>query len=461
MQKKNVISIVLAFLSCTCLSGTAYAQFKPTPLAAKHVETRSIDEIKQFYREHPFSTTSETVYEVLPDKARCIEGTLSQETIQNGLNALNFIRYVAGVPADVTIDETYQSHAQKGTLLLSRAGALTHTPEKTDDMPLAFYNAGYDGTSNSNISQSNTAINLANHIVYSWMEDPGQKNLEHVGHRRWCLDPTLEKTGFGVYNYQRAGENCYGAMYVISPRRTASEIDYIPWPAQTMPYEYCQGPWSVSLNPDKYDLARCADSVSVTMYSKATQATYVLDRKDKDKNGRYFNVSLTSYGRGPAIVFTPGVPFSPNDEVQVTISGLRQQNGASSEIAYSVKFFELHPGSNNYISKGPYAASLSQSNQWLTANGQKYWLDPSGHMATGWRCIDHAWYYFNADGSMLTDSWLTDGGHRYYLKADGKMKTGWLNQQGTYYYLDYSGRLQTNTIIADTYVVDANGAWIY
>ena len=43
-----------------------------------------------------------------------------------------------------------------------------------------------------------------------------------------------------------------------------------------------------------------------------------------------------------------------------------------------------------------------------------------GKMVTGWKKIQDAWYYFEADGAMLANATSPDG---YVLGADGKMMT--------------------------------------
>lgn len=73
-----------------------------------------------------------------------------------------------------------------------------------------------------------------------------------------------------------------------------------------------------------------------------------------------------------------------------------------------------------------------------TTDGWRY-LDETGvEAAGGWRYIDGSWYYFNADGYMLTD-WCELNGKWYYMGADGKMHTGWLELNGKKYYMDSTG----------------------
>lgn len=50
------------------------------------------------------------------------------------------------------------------------------------------------------------------------------------------------------------------------------------------------------------------------------------------------------------------------------------------------------------------------------------------------------WYYFNAEGYMMT-GWIEVDGHRYYCGADGAMQTGTCTIDGTDYQFDASGAL--------------------
>ena len=65
-------------------------------------------------------------------------------------------------------------------------------------------------------------------------------------------------------------------------------------------------------------------------------------------------------------------------------------------------------------------------------------------MATEWKLIDNAWYYFNNSGHMMT---------------------GWLNLNGKYYYLNPadSGKMvagTTMTIDGISYSFDSSGAYV-
>ena len=79
---------------------------------------------------------------------------------------------------------------------------------------------------------------------------------------------------------------------------------------------------------------------------------------------------------------------------------------------------------------------------WQKINGKWYYFRPSGAMTTGWVLWEDKWYYLSSSGAMLT-GWQKIGGKRYYFESSGAMKTGWLKSGGKWYYLGSSGAMQT------------------
>lgn len=130
-------------------------------------------------------------------------------------------------------------------------------------------------------------------------------------------------------------------------------------------------------------------------------------------------------------------------------------------------------------------------NRWGYINGNWYWFDKTGAMATGVVSVgdqsyhfrenggfqgamytdwsqdvsDNSWYYSNNSGFLL-NQWQYIGGVWYWFDTDTfKMKTGWLNlgtevnPTPTYYFTD-SGAMATGWIAqgSDWYYADASGA---
>ena len=89
-----------------------------------------------------------------------------------------------------------------------------------------------------------------------------------------------------------------------------------------------------------------------------------------------------------------------------------------------------------------------------------YVLDITGKKATGWKQVDGAWYYFNAEG-VMQKWWVKDGNTWYYLNGSGVMQTGWLQDGGKWYYLENSGAMKADQwfeVGGKWYYVDGSGA---
>lgn len=84
---------------------------------------------------------------------------------------------------------------------------------------------------------------------------------------------------------------------------------------------------------------------------------------------------------------------------------------------------------------------VKASNEWITDNGEEYWIQADHYMAKGWKEIDGNWYYLCSTGSMAKNVW----------------KTG---AEGNWYYLGPDGVMLTNTMTPDGYRVGADGVWI-
>lgn len=81
------------------------------------------------------------------------------------------------------------------------------------------------------------------------------------------------------------------------------------------------------------------------------------------------------------------------------------------------------------------------ANQWMNVDGVDYYFDPDGTMVTEWRRFsNNSWYYFKQSGSMARNYWVESSGVWYYLGGDGVMLT--------------------NTTTPDGYRVNESGAWV-
>lgn len=303
------------------------------------LEIRTEEEVARKYEELMPDLNGSVVYESEPAiSAPYAAGQLSEESLQAGLNAVNLVRYIAGLPDDITLNEEYTSYAQHGSVVMGANGELNHYPSCPAGMEEAFFELGYQGTSSSNIGAGYR--NLADSVICGYMDDSDDSNLQVLGHRRWMLNPAMTQTGFGY-----APGNTYSsftAMYVLDRARDYS-VDYIAWPGAATPteiYQYTPA-FSVFLN-ESYEVD--ADQITVTIHSQAESQDYVFGKNaggspagsfyvDDDSDGSYVGM------RGSALIFLPeNHRFMEDDRLTVSIEGLIRE-GEESSLSYTVKLF--------------------------------------------------------------------------------------------------------------------------
>lgn len=267
-------------------------------------------------------------------------GAASAGLRANGLRMANFVRFLAGLPADLVLDQELNDLAQHGAVLLKAHGTLTHEPAKPADMEQEFFDRGRSSTTSANIASGYHS--LSSSIRNGYMEDDSSSNITTVGHRRWILNPALQKLGFGY---------CEGfsTIQVIDKSRTAPfDYRWIAWPVGEFPVTFFDSndPWSLTLNTADYYQQPAAGSVSVTLERLGTNsAVWTLDSNDSSytATNEYFTVNNGGYGINNCIIFRPDSTFTcnPGESYRVTVSGISDKAGNPTNLTYTVNFFAL------------------------------------------------------------------------------------------------------------------------
>lgn len=261
-------------------------------------------------------------------------GAPKAEVLIDGLNTLNFARYMAGLTGDVSMLMDFIISTQFASALLAfRNQGLSHTPPKPDGVSDDFYKFGFEGTKNSNLSLIATGRDESTGVAQAvkiYLSDLGEHNRYMVGHRYSALDPEMTGTGFGIAT-SRSGI-MYSAMwtgYGVSLNGTGTKTtDYeiITWPAAGYHATdfYSDGmQWSVLLNKKQYDIDKL-DNTKVTV--TGPNGTSVVPHK------------IGPYGR--MIIFEPTKSIKAGQKYKVEISGLYRNNKPTT-LNYSVEFFNL------------------------------------------------------------------------------------------------------------------------
>lgn len=324
MFKRGKAFVALSCIICTLISGINVNTVQASATGLQ-VDYHSQEEIIQMAQKFKIQKDLPTGYTSTPNKTPGYYalGRLNTTTVQNGLNTLNFIRYIAGIPYDVRYSREYEEKAQAAALVNWVNNKMAHTPAKPSDMDNTLYQLGAEGAGASNLGWGYT--NLYQAISKGWMEDDGANNIAKVGHRRWCLNPTMKYTGFGMAGNQ-------SAMYAFDGVFEENGYYGVAWPARNMPVEYFETgriPWSLSMGKD---LNR--KDIRVTL--KRVRDGRIWRFSDSGSDGEFF-VNNGYFGQKGCIIFRPtGIEgYQAGDSFRVEVEGI------GTPVAYEVNFFRL------------------------------------------------------------------------------------------------------------------------
>jgi hypothetical protein len=283
----------------------------------------------------PIVTDGEVPADVTADVKRRVADPAAQADREAGVRNLNGYRYLCGLPYDVGLDRAHIAYAEAGSDLLKAIGKLDHTPSNPG-LPEAEYKAGYKGTSSSNIFSGRKEVAGT---VHGYMDDSDPSNIKVVGHRRWCLNPKMARTGFGL-------NGSFSCMWSFDGARTEPvEFDYVAFPPPGLvpnavfKKDYA---WSVSLNPSKYKLPD-EKNVKVKVFpAKLNPNTGDVDKAAQPIELNHFGVDQGGFGVKGCIIFRPA-PFSvdPGAAYWCEITGLEDSAGQPAKLGYFVGFFKL------------------------------------------------------------------------------------------------------------------------
>lgn len=304
------------------------------------VKKPTIPQIASFVSRNPtyYGMQRSMQYKVKPSLSKPYStGQISSNHIADGLNAVNIMRYIAGLSSNVTTEGRYNSYAQAASMINSINDVLTHFPKRPSGMSSSMYKTAYTGASQSNIAYGYTL--LSNSIISGYMKDGDSANIAKMGHRRWILNPKLLKTGFGF------SPGRYSAMYAVDQSNHLAVQTKVAWPANNTPIEYfnTQYPFTLSLDESFDRLSR--SRIKITLTRKSDQRVWKFD-KDTPQNTNsveYFSVDNNPYGQPRCIIWRPkGISaYSNGSSYTVKITGVTKQ-GKPYPIQYNVNFFSVN-----------------------------------------------------------------------------------------------------------------------
>jgi hypothetical protein len=209
-----------------------------------------------------------------------------------------------------------------------RNGGLDHTPKQPPGMPTERYQLGYQGASHSNLHAGGGMLNS----VDGYMDDSDPSNIDRVGHRRWCLNPTMKKTGFGedegysaMWSFDQSGQVPKGLRAVFYPPRGHCPVEMFS----------ARHAWSIQLVRGG---APPQDRLQVRI--RALDADFLPSGEPLPLD--HCSVAPASFGGYACLIFRPvGIEVAPGRAYLAEVS---LDSGKTFEFRYVVAFCSLSDG---------------------------------------------------------------------------------------------------------------------
>jgi hypothetical protein len=324
------------------------------------VDISNREEVRSFFNALFFSG-SELKSDWDASVAQCELGSTSAEFKDAVLRRINFFRAMAGVPANVVLDQEFSRKAQHAALIVSANGVVDHEPAETFS---CFTPDGLEASDNSNLALGNMGMDA----VEAYMLEAGSNS--RAGHRRWLLYPQTKRMGTGdIDPPDGSPETPANAIWFFDENyggaRPGTRDGFIAWPPPGfVPYRLVYPRWSFS-------------------YPKAdfTETTVTI-------NGRPARIDGTGRGLGEnSVVFVPdGIqpevrmhwPKPQGDLVYtVNVENVRIQN-TPTNFTYTVTVFDpetLAPDAVSPLLTGSAFPQIGRTNIFrlpLTPNASSY-----------------------------------------------------------------------------------------
>jgi hypothetical protein len=211
-------------------------------------------------------------------------------------------------------------------------------------MSADLYNRGKTACGASNIFWHSAGSIALEDAVKSCANDSDPTNIKDLGHRRWLLNPSMAKTGFGCVTNPQKGT--FALIYAFDNGKGDNyAFTRVLWPnLGSFPSDLFEGnqAWSIILDYASY---KVSDNIEVTLTCLTNGKKWVFSSKmaGNSPDGKYFNVSAANCGSGFCIIFRPdGVTSYGTDKYKVEVTGLKDtKNAALPKMAYEVSFFKL------------------------------------------------------------------------------------------------------------------------
>ncbi|MHC5019729.1 MAG: hypothetical protein ACYTGX_06375 [Planctomycetota bacterium] len=277
-----------------------------------------------------------------PARLSALRDRDKKERLAHALRRLKAYRYLVGVPyKKMTLDPQYNFYAEWGAKLCHAIGRLDHTPKNEPGWPEEEYQKGYTGTSKSNLA-------MGTPVEYSpdaYMDDSDAKNIDRVGHRCWCINPKMGKTGFGFEPTDK-----FSAMWSMDQSNKAGgKMLRVRFPsAGYYPVSFFADHYAWSLHLGKIQPKK---STPVNVYE--LDGDYLPTGKPLTLN--YKNCKKSGMGMRGICIFRPdGITIAPGKRfwVEVDLGKQRKKDKKNLFETYFVEFCSVAPPEQAVSSPG-------------------------------------------------------------------------------------------------------------
>lgn len=184
--------------------------------------------VVQFYQDY-FVGTDNVNAGWTGSTASCDPGTTTEAYREATRQRINFYRAMAGLPAAVAFDPTWDSMCADAALIMIAQLGLSHSPPSNW---ACWTQTGADAAAKSNLALGSHGPAAIRNYVYDFAGDGSSVN-SRVGHRRWVLYPPLQMSGSGSTTARNQWATGSNAMWVSNsgsygPRPESPE--YVAWP---------------------------------------------------------------------------------------------------------------------------------------------------------------------------------------------------------------------------------------
>lgn len=235
-------------------------------------EYHSASEIIEFLNREKAGKADAVTYAEKPDLAAPYQaGALSDTTLESAAAMIRQVRFIAGLPYELQLNDEYNHISQAAALLSSVNQELSREPSRPEGMSEELFEQGREGVSNSNLAYTDEQLQTLNGtIIETWMADQD----EHSRRGR-LLNPSMDQIGFGAV---KDSNGMYSAMYTADRSDKDDTVFGVAWPAQNMPVDYFdrESLWSVSTGETLE-----ASDIRVTLTREADEKNGYFPRKSQ------------------------------------------------------------------------------------------------------------------------------------------------------------------------------------